>query len=491
MADDLLAPLLDALDTGVVIVRLERPGDGGSFRQLAANAAASRATGVDMKKDNGRTWAEFSPGLVGSAFDEMLSRTATTGEESTWDLDYGDARFERSRWKGRGVRIAENTVLVTFENVSQRDEMHAELLRFRKVFEQSPIGKLIYRWDDRDDLGSFRLIASNAAAARMSGTDISKDIGKTLNETTPAMLETPVPGRYAAAVTDGEPRRWEIEYADDRFARRYYSANCYKVDDDHVGVLFEDISERRNLELRLEHHAQELTRSNAELEQFAYVASHDLQEPLRMVASYVELLAKRYEGALDERADKYIHYAVEGATRMQVLINDLLQYSRVHRKGHPFESMPLSRAAASARENLSTAIKDAGARVHWDALPDVEGDETQLASLLQNLFSNGIKFRRVDRPPEVVLSLDGEEPAHWRLSVADNGIGIDPEQYARIFRMFQRLHERDRYPGTGIGLALCKRIVERHGGRIWVEAADGGGTRFVFTLAKNPVQEMQ
>lgn len=230
----------------------------------------------------------------------------------------------------------------------------------------------------------------------------------------------------------------------------------------------------------LERSIAELARSNSDLQQFAYVASHDLQEPLRMVASYTQLLAKRYKGQLDEDADEFIAYAVNGANRMQALIQDLLAFSRVDRQGQQFERTSVETLLSYALENLKGAIEDSRAAVTHDPLPDVVADERQLLHVLQNLLSNAIKFRGSE-PPRIHLSAErrGEE---WLFSVRDNGIGIDPQYGERIFVIFQRLHTNAEYPGTGIGLSLCKKIVERHGGRIWMESEPGHGATFFFTL---------
>jgi light-regulated signal transduction histidine kinase (bacteriophytochrome) len=230
----------------------------------------------------------------------------------------------------------------------------------------------------------------------------------------------------------------------------------------------------------LEKSIGELARSNSDLQQFAYVASHDLQEPLRMVASYTQLLAKRYKGKLDEDADEFIAYAVNGANRMQALIQDLLAFSRVDTKGQVFEPTPVETLLGYALANLKGVIEESGAVVTHDPLPTVMGDDRQLLHLLQNLLSNAIKFKATE-PPRVHLSAE-RRGREWVFSVRDNGIGIDPQYADRIFVIFQRLHTNAEYPGTGIGLSICKKIVERHGGRIWMESQLGQGATFYFTL---------
>jgi PAS domain S-box-containing protein len=225
---------------------------------------------------------------------------------------------------------------------------------------------------------------------------------------------------------------------------------------------------------------EELSRSNAELEQFAYVASHDLQEPLRMVASYVQLLQRRYRGLLDDDADEFIGFAVDGANRMQSLIQDLLSYSRLGRRPRPFVPVDTAEVVDSVLQVIGVTIDETGAEIRHGDLPTVRGDLTQLTQLFQNLIGNALKYRG-DGPPVVEIAAVRLSDA-WSFSVSDNGIGIDPAFGDRIFDMFQRLHGRDEYSGTGIGLAICKRVVDLHGGDIWVEPGPDGGSMFRFTL---------
>jgi signal transduction histidine kinase len=227
----------------------------------------------------------------------------------------------------------------------------------------------------------------------------------------------------------------------------------------------------------------ELARSNRDLEQFAYVASHDLQEPLRMVATYTQLLAERCKGKLDDQGEKYIHYAVDGAMRMQTLIRDLLAFSRVGREGTEASPTDLNAVVEEALRNLEAARQESGAQVLFEGLPEIPADRLQLVQLFQNLIGNAIKFRGPEAP--VIRVTAEKKAAEWSFTVADNGIGIAPEHAEIVFVIFKRLHTRTEYPGSGIGLSICKKIVENHGGRIWVESQPGKGSAFHFTL---PVQ---
>ena len=245
-------------------------------------------------------------------------------------------------------------------------------------------------------------------------------------------------------------------------------------------LLQQEISNRQRAEAALLKSNQELARSNAELEQFAYVASHDLQAPLATIASYAQLLEKRYKDQLDSQASKFIGNIVQGCTRMQTLIDDLLEYSRVGRSQKPFQLTDCNHAVQQVIANLQGAIHNAQAVITYSELPAVMGDFSQLVQLFQNLLGNAIKYRH-DAPPQVHITACKQEE-NWLFSVSDNGIGIAPQHQERIFQIFQRLHTQREYSGTGIGLAICQKIVERHGGCIWVESEPGQGSTFHFTL---------
>jgi PAS domain S-box-containing protein len=284
---------------------------------------------------------------------------------------------------------------------------------------------------------------------------------------------------------------FEIEHEFKTLGRRIMVLNARRIYHETkrmqmILLAIEDITEQKRVERELKQ-AEELKqaiaalkRSNRELEQFAYVASHDLQEPLRMVSSFTQLLAKRYQGKLDKDADEFIAYVVAGAKRMQALINDLLTYSRVDTRGKSFEPIDSEAVFDQAIANLRVAIEEGEAVITHDPLPSLIADDSQIVQLFQNLLGNAIKFHGKE-PPRIHVSAK-QEGNEWVFSFRDNGIGIAPEYFDRIFVIFQRLHGREEYPGTGTGLAICKKIVERHGGRIWVESEPSKGSTFYFAI---------
>jgi PAS domain S-box-containing protein len=334
----------------------------------------------------------------------------------------------------------------------------------------------------------------NEAASKVTGVPREQLIGTDFSDyfTEPERAREGYQQVFAQGLVKDYPLT--IRQRDGRLTDVLYNATVYRNEGGQVQGVFaaaRDITERKRAEgelARYRAHLEELVlqrtedlgRSNRDLEQFAYVASHDLQEPLRAVAGFVSLLRQRYQGRLDEKADTYIDAAIDGATRMQTLIGDLLSYSRVGTKGRALEPTGARASLNDALTNLRASLEESGAVLHVEPLPSVRADGVQLTQLYQNLIANAVKFRS-DQPPEIGVGARREQEA-WLFWVRDNGIGIDPQYAERIFLIFQRLHTRTKYPGTGIGLAICKRIVERHGGRIWVESQPGQGATFYFTL---------
>jgi PAS domain S-box-containing protein len=323
----------------------------------------------------------------------------------------------------------------------------------------------------------LRLLVSEGEKLREHGFDPQALEGQLLQDVIPPEGYERLAPEYRAALA-GETRSFDLDTLDPVAT---YWVQIAPLRDD-VGRIIggmavsRDITARREAERALELRAGELERSNAELEQFAYVASHDLSEPLRMVSSYLQLLRRRYHGELDDDADAFIDYAVDGASRMRDLIDGLLTYSRAGRGDVPLEPVDSREIAAWAAGSVERA-----AQIRVGELPTVFGDRHQLAQLFQNLIGNAVKFVPDERTPEIEVRAERAGDA-WRFDVTDNGIGLEPAHAERIFRMFQRLHTRDDYPGTGIGLAIAKKVVERHGGTIWAEPRPEGGSRFSFTL---------
>ena len=353
---------------------------------------------------------------------------------------------------------------------------HVEALKsFKTLFDRSLIG--LYILQD----GKFQFVnkpfqeISGYVENELLGTDslslVHPEDRSMVRECAVKMLKGERTSYYEYRVTskNGE-NRWIIEtvVSIQYLGRRAVLGN------------FLDITDHKLVEEELKHTLNKLQHSNAELEQFAYIASHDLQEPLRMVASYTQLLSRRYQGQLDADADEFIAYAVDGANRMKKLIDDLLAYSRINTKSGALKLTDCEDIVDEALSNLQLAIEESDAIVIRIPLPTVMVDSPQLVRLFQNLIGNAIKFRRGPEP-EIQIGAT-QSDGDWIFSVRDNGIGIDMKQADRIFLIFQRLHGKTEYPGTGIGLAICKKIVDRHGGRIWVEPNDNNGSTFYFTI---------
>ena len=346
-----------------------------------------------------------------------------------------------------------------------------------KLLEASTIGILIY-----DSSGICR--SANSAAGAILGMDSSSITGVSLDAlgawqnsgVIPAAQEILSGGggmRMAAKTVAGNGHPVWLECRLLPFISR---------GERHLLLLLNDITESRQIEEDTNRIMHELKKSNSELEIFAYVASHDLQEPLRVIASYLQLIERRYAERLDDKGKDFIFRTVNAAKRMQGMIEDLLQYSRVMTRGGAFEQIMLQEAYDDAVKNMRLALRESGAEISAAELPPVKADRSQMTRLFQNLISNAVKFRGKNRP--VIRIGCVSEGSFWKISVADNGIGIQKEFCGRIFQIFQRLHTRDSYPGSGIGLAVCQRIVERHGGKIWAESVPEEGSVFYFILPK-------
>lgn len=380
---------------------------------------------------------------------------------------------------GRVIGVVED-----FRDITQRIQARAAAKRayaeLNQIFDTAADGMRVI---DRD----FNVLRVNETFATLSGRSKTEAAGKKCYEILPGPLcrssNCPL-----TRILNGEDR---VECDTDKRRLDGTTVHCIVTATPFldqsgrvIGIVegFKDITERKHTEETLKTRSEELARSNAELEQFAYIASHDLQEPLRVMTSYVQLLEKRYKDRLDLKAQDFINRAVNAADRMKTLINDLLSYSRLTTRAKPFEPTDCDEIVRRAIENLEISIRDNSARIILGRFPTVPADGSQLVQLFQNLISNALKFR-TETPPEIHINAESRD-GQWLFSVSDNGIGINMEYAQRIFEVFQRLHSRSKYPGTGIGLAICRKVVERHGGRIWVESELGKGSTFYFTVLK-------
>ncbi len=464
------------------------------LRKLIASRFAVLRKGVELRRQGGLEAAQaYAPMPSGTSI--MIRITAIADQMESEERELLQSRTARANrtaaesgelvWAGTlaalGVLVLAGIIIgrVAVERRIAQQALEKSQKLYEGLFESAGDSLII-----TDNKG--RIVRANGEAERTFGYERGELAGLS--------VENLIPYRFRQrhqlhrAHYHAQPRTRPMGAGLDLWARRKDGTE-FPVDillgvnriDDEVMTLsvIRDITASKRAQQALTDRAQELARSNSDLESFAYVASHDLQEPLRMVSSYTQLLGERYRGKLDSEADEFIGYAVDGATRMQALIQDLLNYSRVARKAVQMEAVDCTVVLARALNNLEVAVRESGAEVSTGGLPVVKGDASQLAQLFQNLIGNAIKFRGPEQP---AVRISAELNGDWTFCVRDNGIGMDPRQQERIFGMFQRLHTRQEYPGTGIGLAVCKRVVERHGGRIWVESEAGKGSSFFFTL---------
>lgn len=396
-------------------------------------------------------------------------------ENELWTIFTSRPLFERD-----GKYIG---AMATFVDITESKLAEAQIRKLSSAVEQSASIIII-----TDMKGNIEYV--NPKFTRVTGYSSEEILGKNPNVLKSTETTKEVYSKLWSTITSGG--EWHGELHNKKKNGESYWAqvsispikNMDGITTHYLGVQ-EDITERRKAQSALQNYAKELERSNEELQQFAYVASHDLQEPLRMITSYLTLLENRYKDKLDEDADEFIGYAVDGAKRMKQLIKDLLQLSRVGTHGKSFQKTNCEAILEKTLNNLEVAIIENQLEITHDPLPVVKADDFQLLQLFQNLISNAVKFRS-EKPPKIHVGAKSKN-GEWVFSIKDNGIGIEKDYEKRIFVIFQRLHTNSEYPGTGIGLALCKKIVERHGGHIWFESEPGEGSTFYFTIPKNRV----
>lgn len=468
--------LLAALPHGVLTYSVE-----GECK--SANEASANLLGIPRERMLRQNFREI-PVWKNSGLLELAEETMRTGRPRRLDTPY-IPDSDVSRWLDfRLTRVSmhgEANLLVILEDVTEHKRaeelLRASEQRYRTLFDNAVAGIIVH------DVEGLILEANGAISRRLGylsedlvGTNVTEIRGSEASASwSEHMGEVRRQGRAVFETT--HRRRDGITVPVEVSSRLIQDAGG-----EVVLNISRDLTEHKRAAEALMDAVAKLQRSNWDLEHFAHVVSHDLQEPLRMVASYTQLLAQRYENQLDDKAQRYIHYAVDGAARMQRLINDLLTYSRVTTQGQVPEPIDSASVLGETLRNLSAVIEESGAMVTNGHLPQVRADATQLLQVFQNLIANAIKFHGEDSPEVHVLAR--EEGDEWLFSVKDNGIGIDTQYADRVFVIFQRLHTRDEYPGTGVGLAVCKRIVERHGGRIWFESEIAKGSTFFFTLPK-------
>lgn len=387
-------------------------------------------------------------------------------------------------------------VIINIHDVTETKEKEAALLQTNERFHYAAkaTNDAIWDWDIQQD----KVLMVGDGLKNMFGyeiADVANDNNFWADRVHPDDLKIMVDKRNHILYHTNE-LYWEDEYRFRRsngtyafvFDKAYIIRNTDGQPERMIGATH-DMSQQKESEAllmelnnRLKKRAEELVNSNVELERFAYVASHDLQEPLRMVTSFLQLFKKRYEGKIDETADQYIHFAVDGAERMKILIMDLLEYSRVGSSAEVFREIDLNNFLKELKEVFYKTCEETGATIHVDVMPTVKANKTQLFQLFQNLVSNALKYHS-DRVPEITISCEEKED-EYVFAIKDNGIGIDPAFHEKIFVIFHRLHSRSEYSGTGIGLAICKKIVERHGGKIWIESDLGKGSTFFFSISR-------
>ena len=400
----------------------------------------------------------------------------------------GDAAWSRVACTILEISPKEQLVMALVEDIED-ERMNKKVLdatekRFKAVFDSSPSGIMITR-------NEGEILHANPAMAEMLQYDLEFLTGTNVFDYTYSE-DRPDTMLMVQLLNNGQIAEYDLEK---RYVRKdgttFWAKTWVSLMERSEGevvrvAIVENIDRRKKAEQKLEEKNKELMEINQELEHFAYVASHDLQEPLRTVASFIQILEKKYSHLLDEDGQQFMGFVVDGAKRMQALIRELLEYSRINRFNTDYERVDLNEVLQMVNRALKEKIDSTDAVILAENLPSIQGNKIQLTQIFQNLIDNAIKFKG-EEAPEIIISVE-ELPGKWEIQVRDNGIGISQEYFQRIFIIFQRLHTHEEYSGTGIGLALCKKIIERHGGEIWLDSAPGGGTTFTFTIAKNLIR---
>ncbi len=355
---------------------------------------------------------------------------------------------------------------------------------YKVTIDNIPIGINIIELKNPEDLGSFTFVAVNKAADEETGANMQEMVGKTYREALPRILDTDLPEKYRQVLISKKTTNVGIfEYGDDKIMKRWFQLKAFPIGERHVGIVFYNVDKQVHAEQKLNLKMKELKKKNKEIEQISYIASHDLQEPLHTISSMSEWLHKSYNEKLDEKGKKGFTFIIDAAARMKLLIKDIMGYSKIGHGNPRIKGVNLSETLENVKSDMSTSLEEHSVLLNIGEMPVLLGMETELRLLFQNLISNAIKFQKKENQP--IISIKAEDkPEFWLFSVSDNGIGITKEGMAKVFQIFQRLNAKEEYNGTGIGLAHCKKVVEMHGGTLWVESTFGEGSAFYFTISK-------
>jgi signal transduction histidine kinase len=453
--------VFETMPDGFALYEVLSGGQGrpSGYRHLEVNPSYAALVGAGSANELTGRLAEELRAPLDPAWLSLFDRVATTGQAETlqsYTLAHG------RHFQVRAFRPLPGQLAVLFEDISERRKMEHEIAQLARFPAENPnpVIRLSFAGE---------LLYANKAADPLV-LQLKKEEGR--------ILATNFEHSYAELLATGKVHQLEFACGETTYALTLAPL----PEEGELNLYALDISDRKQAERRLAETLEHLKISNRDLEQFAYIASHDLQEPLRMVANYMQLIERRYTKLLDSDGRTFIAFAADGAVRMQKLIDSLLEYSRLQTRKRPLEPVQLDAVLRQILTDMESAVLEADATLTVGPLPEVTGDAVQLGQVFQNLISNALKFRGKEPP---VIHIAAEElPDHWKLTVRDNGIGIEPEHQERIFKIFQRLHSRAEYPGTGIGLAICRRVIERHGGKTGVESAPEQGSIFWFTLPK-------
>ncbi|MCA9537875.1 MAG: PAS domain-containing protein [Myxococcales bacterium] len=485
---DFHARLLEGCPHGVVVYRADNevPTD---LVITYANPRADAIVGLPLSTLTGKTIGEVFPTTrdIPEAIEVAvcIMRVALDEEAAVMRSvpNYEDETIRH--YDLHCTPLGERLTAVFFEDVTARLKAEAQARLQAKVIDNTPIGLFAFRVEGTEQEHELRVVLANPAAAALSRFDHDTAMGMSLADVFSTPADSPNLLRLADAVLHGEANEWHSTAAPPGGEVRHWQVRVFPVDAQHGGVAYADVTAEVETASTLARRTSALERSNRDLEEFAYVASHDLQEPLRMITGFGKLLESRYQDELDERGRRYLSHMVDGAGRMHQLISDLLRFSRLNTEAAPLVATDANDALEQALAGLHTALTETQAQVERAPLPTLPFNPSQLVQLFQNLIGNAVKYRS-SAPPVVRISAirDGHELI---FAVADNGIGIATQYQKQVFEIFRRLHSREDYSGTGIGLSICKRIVERHGGRIWLESTLGEGTTVYFALPTEPI----